>query len=114
MPVAVPVPAPAPPADVAAAGAASATSTATVAAPATAAAPAAGGHEHHGMAPITIPKGALYTVADVEFMQGMIAHHAQAIYMSKLAVTRGANPRLLRLAKKIDQSQDAEIRQMQE
>ncbi len=66
------------------------------------------------MAPITIPKGALYTVADVEFMQGMIAHHAQAIYMSKLAVTRGANPRLLRLAKKIDQSQDAEIRQMQE
>lgn len=66
------------------------------------------------MPPITIPKGAIYTRADVEFMQGMIAHHAQAIHMSKLAVTRGANPRLLRFAQKIDQSQDAEIRQMQE
>ena len=32
-------------------------------------------------APITIPPGADYTTADVEFMQGMIAHHAQAIYM---------------------------------
>jgi uncharacterized protein (DUF305 family) len=33
--------------------------------------------------------------------------------MSKLAETRSANPRLLRFAKKIDQSQDAEIVQMQ-
>jgi uncharacterized protein (DUF305 family) len=64
--------------------------------------------------PITIPKGALYTEADVQFMQGMIAHHAQAIFMSRLAATRGANPRLQRFANKIDQSQDAEIRLMQE
>src|SRR5258708_28676644 len=68
-----------------------------------------------GMAmPVTIAKGALYTEADVRFMQGMIAHHAQAIYMSRLATTRGANPRLLKFANKIDQSQQAEIRLMQD
>jgi uncharacterized protein (DUF305 family) len=58
---------------------------------------------------ISIPSGALYTVADVQFMQGMIAHHSQAIYMSRMAEAHGASPRLLRLAKKIDQSQVAEI-----
>ena len=63
---------------------------------------------------ITIPDGAIYTVADVEFMQGMIAHHAQAIYMSRMAAAHGANPRVLKLANKIDQSQVAEIRIMQE
>ena len=68
------------------------------------------GHEHH----ITIPGGALYTVADVRFMQGMIAHHAQAIHMSRMAAAHGASPRLLRLAEKIDQSQVAEIRIMRE
>ena len=47
-------------------------------------------------------------------MQGMIAHHAQAIHMSRMAEKRGANPRLLRFAIKIDQSQIAEIRLMQE
>jgi uncharacterized protein (DUF305 family) len=47
-------------------------------------------------------------------MQGMIAHHAQAIYMSRMAESHGANSRVLRLANKIDQSQVAEIRIMQE
>jgi uncharacterized protein (DUF305 family) len=63
---------------------------------------------------IRIPAGAIYTVADVEFMQGMIAHHAQAIYMSRMAAAHGASPRLLKLADKIDQSQVAEIRIMQD
>jgi len=67
-----------------------------------------------GLPPVTIPKGAIYTEADVRFMQGMIAHHAQAIYMSRLAAGRQANPRLLKFANKIDQSQVAEIRLMQE
>jgi uncharacterized protein (DUF305 family) len=72
-------------------------------------------HAIHGMsAPIVIPKGALYTEADVHFMQGMIAHHAQAIHMSRLAASRGADPKLLRFALKIDQSQWAEIRLMQD
>jgi uncharacterized protein (DUF305 family) len=65
---------------------------------------------HH----ITIPNGAIYTVADVEFMQGMIAHHAQAIHMTRMAESHRANPRTLKLATKIDQSQVAEIRIMQE
>ena len=101
--------------------------------PAPTPAPAAAPAEHHHMAdtagmagmaghagmhgtpmPVTIPKGALYTEADVRFMQGMIAHHAQAIYMSRLATSRAANPRLLKFATKIDQSQMAEIRLMQD
>jgi uncharacterized protein (DUF305 family) len=65
------------------------------------------GHE------IVIPKGALYTKADVEFMQGMIAHHAQAIVMSRMADAHGANPQVLKLSNKIDQSQVPEIRIMQ-
>lgn len=69
---------------------------------------------HMGMPELQpIPDGALYTAADVHFMQGMIAHHAQAIRMSHLARTRGADDRLLRFAQKIDQSQTAEIRLMQ-
>ena len=71
-------------------------------------------HSMAGMSHIMIPEGALYTVADVEFMQGMIAHLAQAIYMSRMAQAHGANPRVLRLATKIDQSQVAEIRIMQQ
>jgi uncharacterized protein (DUF305 family) len=62
---------------------------------------------------IKIPDGAIYKVADVEFMQGMIAHHAQAIYMTRMAEAHRANPRVVKLANKIDQSQIAEIRIMQ-
>jgi uncharacterized protein (DUF305 family) len=71
-------------------------------------------HHSHGAAPIVVPAGAGYTAADVEFMQGMIAHHAQAIHMSRMAESHKANPRVVRLAIKIDQSQVAEIRQMQD
>ena len=71
-------------------------------------------HSMAGMNHIMVPEGAAYTVADVEFMQGMIAHHAQAIYMSRLASSHGANAKLLKLATKIDQSQVAEIRIMQQ
>jgi uncharacterized protein (DUF305 family) len=71
----------------------------------------AGMGAHH---PIDIPAGALYTVPDVEFMQGMIAHHAQAIHMSRMAARHRADAEVQRLATKIDQSQVAEIRIMQE
>jgi uncharacterized protein (DUF305 family) len=47
-------------------------------------------------------------------MQGMIAHHAQAIHMSRMAAARGASPRLVRFAQKIDMSQAGEIAQMQD
>ena len=72
-------------------------------------------HGKHRMGPeIVIPRGALYTKADVEFMQGMIAHHAQAIVMSRMAETNGANPQVLKLSRKIDQSQVPEILIMQQ
>jgi len=73
-------------------------------------------HAHHdmeGMPPVTIPAGALFVEADVRFMQGMIAHHAQAVYMTGLAEGAGASPRVLRLAQKIDLSQAGEIQLMQ-
>lgn len=70
---------------------------------------------HHMMGPeIVIPKGAKYTKADVEFMQGMIAHHAQAIVMSRMAEKHGASPQVLKLSTKIDQSQVPEIKIMQD
>ena len=78
---------------------------------------AADEHAHHhmdGAAAVAVPAGALYTEADVLFMQGMIAHHAQAIHMSRLAAERGANARVLRFARKIDQSQAGEIVLMQQ
>jgi uncharacterized protein (DUF305 family) len=63
---------------------------------------------------IEIPPGSNITVADVEFMQGMIAHHAQAVWMSRLAYGRpGVNPQVVKLAKMIDQSQIPEITIMQ-
>ena len=76
--------------------------------------PASAQGQHAGHGTIKVPAGASYTVADVEFMQGMIAHHAQAIYMSRMAEAHKASPRLLKLANKIDQSQVAEIRIMQQ
>jgi uncharacterized protein (DUF305 family) len=84
-------------------------------APAAAAAQHGGDHAHHAMGPeIVIPPGARYTKADVQFMQGMIAHHAQAIVMSRLAESNGANPQVLKLSRKIDQSQIPEILIMQD
>ncbi|MBA2291796.1 MAG: DUF305 domain-containing protein [Gemmatimonadales bacterium] len=69
---------------------------------------------HQGMPELRpIPDGALQTAADVQFMQGMIAHHGQAIHMSRLADQRGGDARLIRFAKKIDQSQISEIVLMQ-
>ena len=72
------------------------------------------GHDMSSMPPVTIPDGALITEADVRFMQHMIAHHAQAVYMTRLAESAGASPRVLKLAQKIDLSQAGEIALMQE
>lgn len=75
-------------------------------------------HQHHdhaaGLPPVTLPAGSLVTEADVRFMQGMIAHHAQAVVMSRMAAARGATPRVLKLAQKIDLAQAGEIALMQD
>jgi uncharacterized protein (DUF305 family) len=54
-----------------------------------------------------------YTAADVRFMQGMIAHHAQAVWMARLAPTHGARRDTRILAERIDVAQRDEIAFMQ-
>jgi len=54
-----------------------------------------------------------FTDADVEFMEGMIAHHAQALIMSRLAPENDASPAVQRLAARIINAQDGEIATMQ-
>ena len=54
-----------------------------------------------------------YIKADVDFLQGMIIHHMQAILMSEMADTRTNNETILDLAKRIDASQKDEINFME-
>ena len=53
-----------------------------------------------------------YTPADVEFMQGMIAHHAQALDMVALVPDRTTTESIRLLAQRIEISQRDEIRLM--
>ena len=55
----------------------------------------------------------LYVAADVDFMTGMIAHHAQALVMSNLAPQNGASPSIRTLAARIINAQNDEIATMQ-
>ncbi len=50
-----------------------------------------------------------YTKADVSFMQGMIAHHAQAVTMSSFAAANRAGPEVTVLAGRISVAQTDEI-----
>jgi len=70
-------------------------------------------HSMHDLPPVTLPQGSLVTEADVRFMQMMIGHHAQAVYMTRMAEAAGASDRVLKLAHKIDLSQAGEIALMQ-
>ena len=54
-----------------------------------------------------------FTEADVEFMTGMIHHHAQAIEMSQLAPTHAASESIRTLAARIINAQQDEIATMQ-
>ena len=54
-----------------------------------------------------------FTEADVEFVTGMISHHAQALVMSELAPTHGANRSVETLAARIINAQRDEIVLMQ-
>jgi uncharacterized protein (DUF305 family) len=54
-----------------------------------------------------------YTAADVQFMTGMIGHHAQAVVMSKWAPSHGADAAVQRLAERIINAQEDEISTMQ-
>ena len=52
--------------------------------------------------------------ADVDFMQGMIMHHNQAVEMTELLKTRTKDPAIMELGKKIDVSQSDEMRWMKQ
>ena len=54
-----------------------------------------------------------FTEADVNFMVGMIAHHAQALIMSDLAPKNGASSEIRTLAARIINAQKDEIATMQ-
>jgi uncharacterized protein (DUF305 family) len=47
--------------------------------------------------------------ADVEFVQTMIPHHAQAVDMANSVIIGGSNPNVIKLAKQIRQTQEPEI-----
>jgi uncharacterized protein (DUF305 family) len=53
-----------------------------------------------------------HTQADVDFVQAMIHHHAQALWMTGLAPKRSTWEDLKKLALRMDLSQQAEIEQM--
>jgi uncharacterized protein (DUF305 family) len=54
-----------------------------------------------------------YTEADIQFISGMIGHHAQAIVMAKWAPSHGADPAVGRLCERIINAQNDEIALMQ-
>lgn len=62
----------------------------------------------------TIPADAAFNDADVEFAQGMIPHHEQAVEMAEIALDPnvGAGPVVLDLATRIKGAQDPEIELM--
>ena len=65
-------------------------------------------------APADTVRGALrFTAADVDFMSGMIAHHAQAVAMARWAPTHGAGPSVRTLCERIINAQTDEIALMQ-
>ena len=55
-----------------------------------------------------------FNPADVQFMQGMIGHHAQALEMTSLLSTRSTDPDMKKLAHRIELSQADEIKMMKE
>ena len=55
-----------------------------------------------------------FNAADVQFMQGMIGHHAQALEMTSLLSTRSTDPDMKKLAHRIELSQADEIKMMRE
>jgi uncharacterized protein (DUF305 family) len=55
-----------------------------------------------------------YTTADIEFMQGMIGHHAQAVKMAGWAESHGASHALTIFCGRIATGQTAEIGLMQQ
>ena len=77
--------------------------------------PGAPGQENKALTPKTAkPDARPPSKADVDFMQGMIMHHNQAVEMTELLKTRSQDPEVRELGKKIDVSQTDEMRWMKQ
>lgn len=59
-----------------------------------------------------IPSDAAFNQADVDFAQGMIPHHAQAIEMADMAIAQAESAEVIDLAERIRAAQDPEIEQL--
>jgi uncharacterized protein (DUF305 family) len=76
------------------------------------AAPIAGGMRA-SVPDTTVDAQHAYTAADIQFMNGMISHHAQALLMAGWASSHGASPSVLTLTSRITNAQQDEITGMQ-
>jgi uncharacterized protein (DUF305 family) len=72
-----------------------------------------GGGVHASVPDTTVDAQHAYTAADIQFMDGMISHHAQALLMAGWAVSHGASPSVLTLTSRITNAQQDEIAGMQ-
>jgi len=77
--------------------------------------PGAPGQDTRAITPSqsTDQSGVQFTEADVEFMQGMIGHHQQALEMSVLVNERTTSDAMRKLSQRIHISQEDEIGMMQ-
>src|SRR6185295_12257815 len=78
--------------------------------------PGAPGHESKVLSPAAAWGGAARapSKADIDFMQGMIHHHQQAVEMVALLRTRGKNKAVQKLGERISISQTDEIQMMRQ
>lgn len=74
--------------------------------------PGAPGEQSKEVVPTPTPKGGDFTPEDVEFMQKMIQHHAQALVMTALVPTNGQNTSIRVMAKRMEVSQQDETELM--
>lgn len=74
--------------------------------------PGAPGQPSHKLPASTRAKLPPLAHADIEFMQGMIMHHAQAVEMTALIPAHSENPQLRTLGARISHSQSDEIKFM--
>jgi len=75
--------------------------------------PGAPGQET-AVVPAVRPTSPADSPADIQFMQGMIHHHAQALDMTDLIAARTSTPDMQLLGKRISISQTDEIKMMQQ
>lgn len=54
-------------------------------------------------------KSSTFSSADIQFAEGMIPHHQQAIVMARIALKKSHNPKIISLAKAIRDAQGPEV-----